>query len=339
MLARSEGRPARLAVLVGALGLVVACAWLAGRLGSEFIPSLDEGDIALHALRIPGTSLTQAVHMQSQLEATLKTAPEVARAFAKIGTAEVATDPMPPNVADTFVMLKPRAEWPDPGKPKAAVVRDLERLAAGVPGNNYEFTQPIQMRFNELISGVRADVALKVYGDDLAVLDGVAAQLEQLMGAVPGAADVKTEQTTGLPILTVTPRREVLARYGLNVADVQALVAAAYGGQTAGVVYEGDRRSDIVLRLPEAAREAEALRRAAEEAMRPFDLARGPLLRSALLRLDAARHVACHAEYAVRCIAHGPHRSQRKGRPRRAALRRERRPGQDRLAARGCSCS
>ena len=245
---------ARFAVLVGALGLVVACAWLAGRLGSEFIPSLDEGDIALHALRIPGTSLTQAVHMQSQLEATLKTAPEVARAFAKIGTAEVATDPMPPNVADTFVILKPRAQWPDPGKPKAAVVRDLERLAAGVPGNNYEFTQPIQMRFNELISGVRADVALKVYGDDLAVLDGVAAQLEQLMGAVPGAADVKTEQTTGLPILTVTPRREVLARYGLNVADVQALVAAAYGGQTAGVVYEGDRRSDIVLRLPEALR-------------------------------------------------------------------------------------
>ncbi|MGE0810143.1 MAG: efflux RND transporter permease subunit [Immundisolibacter sp.] len=253
---------ARLAVLVGALGLVVACAWLAGRLGSEFIPSLDEGDIALHALRIPGTSLTQAVHMQSQLEATLKTAPEVARAFAKIGTAEVATDPMPPNVADTFVMLKPREQWPDPGKPKAAVVRDLERLAAGVPGNNYEFTQPIQMRFNELISGVRADVALKVYGDDLAVLDGVAAQLEQVMGAVPGAADVKTEQTTGLPILTVTPRREVLARYGLNVADVQALVAAAYGGQTAGVVYEGDRRSDIVLRLPEALRnDADAMAR------------------------------------------------------------------------------
>ncbi len=253
---------ARFAVLVGALALVVACAWLAGRLGSEFIPSLDEGDIALHALRIPGTSLTQAVHMQSQLEATLRTAPGVARVFTKIGTAEVATDPMPPNVADTFVILKPRAQWPDPGKPKAAVVRDLERIAAGVPGNNYEFTQPIQMRFNELISGVRADVALKVYGDDLAVLDGVAAQIEQLMGAVPGAADVKTEQTTGLPILTVTPRREVLARHGLNVADMQALVAAAYGGQTAGVVYEGDRRADIVLRLPEALRnDADAMAR------------------------------------------------------------------------------
>jgi cobalt-zinc-cadmium resistance protein CzcA len=223
-------------------------------MGSEFIPSLDEGDIALHALRIPGTSLTQAVQMQEQLEATLKTAPEVERAFAKIGTAEIATDPMPPNVADTFVMLKDRKHWPDPGKPKVEVVKDLERLAAGVPGNNYEFTQPIQMRFNELISGVRSDVAVKVYGDDLGTLDTVAAQIETVLGSVPGAADVKTEQTTGLPILTVTPRREVLARHGLNVVDLQDLVAAAYGGETAGLIYEGDRRSDIVVRLPEPLR-------------------------------------------------------------------------------------
>jgi cobalt-zinc-cadmium resistance protein CzcA len=245
---------ARLALLALTLGLVVACAWLATRMGSEFIPSLDEGDIALHALRIPGTSLTQAVRMQEQLEATLKTAPEVERAFAKIGTAEIATDPMPPNVADTFIVLKEREHWPDPGKPKAEVVKDLERLAAGVPGNNYEFTQPIQMRFNELISGVRADVAVKVYGDDLGTLDAVAAQIETVLGSVPGAADVKTEQTTGLPILTVTPRREVLARHGLNVADLQDLVAAAYGGETAGLIYEGDRRSDIVVRLPEPLR-------------------------------------------------------------------------------------
>jgi len=245
---------ARFALLALTLGLVVACAWLATRMGSEFIPSLDEGDIALHALRIPGTSLTQAVRMQSQLEATLKTAPEVERAFAKIGTAEIATDPMPPNVADTFVMLKDRKHWPDPGKPKTEVVKDLERLAAGVPGNNYEFTQPIQMRFNELISGVRSDVAVKVYGDDLDTLAKVAGQIERVLETVPGAADVKTEQTTGLPILTVTPRREVLARYGLNVADLQALVAAAYGGETAGLIYEGDRRSDIVVRLPEALR-------------------------------------------------------------------------------------
>src|SRR5690606_31960147 len=163
-------------------------------------------------------------------------------------------DPMPPNVADTFVMLKDREHWPDPGKPKTAVVQDLERLAASVPGNNYEFTQPIQMRFNELISGVRADVAVKVYGDDLDTLAAVAERIEAVLGKVPGAADVKTEQTTGLPILTITPRRDTLARYGLNVADLQDLVAAAYGGQTAGVIYEGDRRSEIVLRLPETLR-------------------------------------------------------------------------------------
>jgi len=244
----------RVPLLALTLGFVVVCGGLATRMGSEFIPSLDEGDIALHALRIPGTSLTQAVHMQQQLEATLKTAPEVERAYAKIGTAEIATDPMPPNVADTFVMLKDRQHWPDPGKPKTAVVKDLERLAASVPGNNYEFTQPIQMRFNELISGVRSDVAVKVYGDDLDTLAQVAEQIEQVLGSVPGAADVKTEQTTGLPILTVTPRREVLARHGLNVADLQDLVAAAYGGETAGLLYEGDRRSDIVVRLPEPLR-------------------------------------------------------------------------------------
>ncbi len=234
--------------------LIAGCGWLVTRMGSEFIPSLDEGDVALHALRIPGTSLSQAVRMQSQLEAALQQLPEVERSFAKLGTAEIATDPMPPNVADTFVMLKNREDWPDPNKPKSAVVKEMERLAANVPGNNYEFTQPIQMRFNELISGVRADVAVKVYGDDLATLTQVAEQIETLLETVPGAADVKTEQTTGLPILTVTPQREALARYGLTVAAVQDLVATAYGGQTAGIIYEGDRRSDIVVRLPEALR-------------------------------------------------------------------------------------
>jgi len=234
--------------------LVVGCGWLATRMGSEFIPSLDEGDVALHALRIPGTSLSQAVQMQSQLEATLKQLPEVERSFAKLGTAEIATDPMPPNVADTFVILKNRKDWPDPGKRKSEVVKEMERLAAKVPGNNYEFTQPIQMRFNELISGVRSDVAVKVYGDDLATLTRVAEQIETLLETVPGAADVKTEQTTGLPILTVTPQREALARYGLDVVTVQDLVATAYGGQSAGIIYEGDRRSDIVVRLPEVLR-------------------------------------------------------------------------------------
>lgn len=252
----------RVPVVIAALAFVIACGALAARMGSEFIPSLDEGDVALHALRIPGTSLTQAVQMQSQLESAIKQLPEVARAFGKMGTAEIANDAMPPSVADTFVMLKDRKDWPDPDKPKAEVVNELEALAMSVPGNNYEFTQPIQMRFNELISGVRADVAVKVFGDDLDTLNEVAAQIEQVLGGVAGAADVKTEQTTGLPILTVTPKREVLARYGLNVADLQNLVATAYGGETAGLLYEGDRRSDIVVRLPEALRtDTEAMMR------------------------------------------------------------------------------
>ncbi|MDP1541930.1 MAG: CusA/CzcA family heavy metal efflux RND transporter [Polycyclovorans sp.] len=252
----------RVPVVMAALALVLFCGFLATRLGSEFIPSLDEGDVALHALRIPGTSLTQAVQMQSQLESTLRKLPEVERVFGKLGTAEIANDAMPPSVADTFVMLRDRKDWPDPNKPKNEVVKDLERLAMSVPGNNYEFTQPIQMRFNELISGVRADVAVKVFGDDLQTLNEVAEQMERALRGVAGAADVKIEQTTGLPILTVMPRREVLARYGLNVADLQHLVAAAYGGETAGLLYEGDRRSDIVVRLPEALRtDTEAMMR------------------------------------------------------------------------------
>jgi heavy metal efflux system protein len=252
----------RVPVVMAALALVLFCGFLATRLGSEFIPSLDEGDVALHALRIPGTSLTQAVQMQSQLESTLRKLPEVERVFGKLGTAEIANDAMPPSVADTFVMLRDRKDWPDPNKPKNEVVKDMERLAMSVPGNNYEFTQPIQMRFNELISGVRADVAVKVFGDDLQTLNEVAEQMERALRGVAGAADVKIEQTTGLPILTVMPRREVLARYGLNVADLQHLVAAAYGGETAGLLYEGDRRSDIVVRLPEALRtDTEAMMR------------------------------------------------------------------------------
>jgi heavy metal efflux system protein len=163
----------------------------------------------------------------------------------------VATDPMPPSVADNFVMLKPRSQWPDPRKPKAELVRELEQAVARIPGNNYEFTQPIQMRFNELISGVRSDVAVKVYGDDLEVLLATAGRIEAVVGQVPGAADVKTEQLTGLPVLTVTPRRERLARYGLDLADLQALVETAIGGRDAGLVFEGDRRFPLVVRLPE----------------------------------------------------------------------------------------
>lgn len=241
-------------VVVMAAALVVYCGLLATRLGSEFMPNLDEGDIALHALRIPGTSLTQALGMQLSLENVVKSFPEVDRIVAKLGTAEVATDPMPPSVADNFVIMKDRAEWPDPRKPKSQIVSEMEAAVKQVPGNNYEFTQPIQMRFNELISGVRSDLAVKVYGDDLEQLVAVGERIESVLQQVPGAADVKIEQATGLPVLTITPDRAAISRFGLNVADLQSTVEAALGGKVVGQVYEGDRRFDIVLRLPEDVR-------------------------------------------------------------------------------------
>ena len=245
---------ARLTVVAASVAVLAVALAAANRLGSEFMPSLDEGDIALHALRIPGTSLTQAIAMQSVLEARLKAFPEVDKVFGKIGTAEIATDPMPPSVADTYVMLKPRSQWPDPRKPKAQLVSELEVAAKSIPGNNYEFTQPIQLRFNELISGVRTDVAVKVYGDDLDVMLASAQRIEAILTAIPGAADVKVEQVTGLPLLTVQLNREALARYGLSVDDAQKVVATALGGTVAGEIFEGDRRFEVVVRLPESIR-------------------------------------------------------------------------------------
>ena len=233
---------------------IILSGLLATRMGSEFIPSLNEGDIALHALRIPGTSLTQAIEMQTELERTLKTFPEVDRIFAKIGTAEIATDPMPPNVADNFVMLKQRSDWPNPKRSSADLVAAMQVTAETIPGNNYEFTQPIQMRFNELLSGVRSDVAVKIFGDDMDVMNRTAEQLEEVLSGVAGAADVKVEQTTGLPTLTLSIDRTKIARLGLNVSDVQDALSIAIGGREAGQLFEGDRRFDISVRLPEALR-------------------------------------------------------------------------------------
>ncbi len=244
----------RWAVIAGAAFLVAGCLLLGTRMGSEFIPSLDEGDIAMHAMRIPSTSLTQAVAMQHHLEEKIATVPEVERVFAKIGTAEIATDPMPPSVADVFIIMKPRGQWPDPRKPKDQLVREIEALVSRVPGNNYEFTQPIEMRFNELIAGVRSDLAIKIFGDDTDVMLNEARKIAAILGDIPGAADVKTEQVTGLPLLTVEIDRTAIARYGLDVADVQDVIEIAIGGKSAGHVWEGDRRFDLVVRLPEEAR-------------------------------------------------------------------------------------
>lgn len=242
-------------IVAGAVGLVLVSGLIASRMGSEFIPSLDEGDIALHALRIPGTSLTQAIDMQADLERRLMEFPEVERVVSKIGTAEVATDPMPPSVADTFVLLRPRSEWPNPWKSRRDLVAEMQEAVEQIPGNNYEFTQPIQMRFNELISGVRSDVAVKVYGDDLDQLMAIAGEIEDAMAGIDGAEDVKVEQTTGLPVLQIEPDRAALARHGLNVSDLQNVLSVSLGGAVAGQVFEGDRRFDIVVRLPEQLRQ------------------------------------------------------------------------------------
>ncbi|MGM8228944.1 efflux RND transporter permease subunit [Cellvibrio sp. ARAG 10.3] len=244
----------RWAVVGFASVLVVFCLWLASTLGSEFIPQLNEGDIALHAMRIPGTGLEQAVEMQEILERRIKAFPEVDKVFARIGTAEVATDPMPPNVADNFVTLKPHSEWPDPSKTKAELVEEMERALEELPGNNYEFTQPIQMRFNELISGVRADLGIKIFGDDLDQLVLTANDVLKVVNSIEGAADARVEQVTGLPTLSVIPNRTALGRYGLNVAELQDWVSAAIGGESAGIIYEGDRRFELVVRLPETTR-------------------------------------------------------------------------------------
>ncbi|MFH0341036.1 MAG: efflux RND transporter permease subunit [Chromatiales bacterium] len=244
----------RTLVVTTSVVIVILSGLLATRMGTEFVPSLDEGDIALHALRIPGTSLSQAIGMQESLEKRIKEFPEVERVFAKMGTAEIATDPMPPSVADNYVILKDRADWPDPSRPKADLVQALEEAVQAIPGNNYEFTQPIKMRFNELIAGVRADVAVKVFGDDLEVLLEAGEAIAEVLEKVPGAADVRVEQITGLPVLTLRMNREAMARYGLNVADVQEVVEIALGGKKAGEVFEGDRRFDLVVRLPEALR-------------------------------------------------------------------------------------
>lgn len=237
--------------VVCTIALVAGFATLVPRLGSEFVPNLDEGDIAMHALRIPGTSLTQAIQLQEELENRIRAMPEVERVFAKIGSAEVATDPMPPSVADNFIILKPREEWPDPDKPKEEVVTDLEQIVTPIPGNRYEFLQPIQMRFNELIAGVRAELAVKVFGDDLETLVGLGDELESVISSIPGAADVAVEQATGLPVMSIEPRREMLGRMGITIAELQDVVSTALGGTIAGQLYEGDRRVDIVVRLPE----------------------------------------------------------------------------------------
>ncbi len=241
------------------VGLSVLIAFIAFmlffRLGQEFIPTLDEKDIALHAVRIPSTSLTQSTAMQLDVEKTLTSFPEVAFAFSKTGTAEMASDPMPPNVSDTFVMLKPPSEWPNPSLSKLELIQKIEQALQKLPGNNYEFTQPIEMRFNELIAGVRSDVAVKLYGDNFDQLQITAEQIARVLKTIKGAADIKVAQTDGLPTLEVKINRAAAKRLGLNATDILGAVSKAVGGDKAGILFEGDRRFDIIVRLPPAVRE------------------------------------------------------------------------------------
>jgi cobalt-zinc-cadmium resistance protein CzcA len=238
-------------VAIIAVVLVGLSFLLASRMGTEFIPSLDEGDIAMHAMRVPGTSLTQATEMQHYLERRIGELPEVKEIYAKLGTAEIASDPMPPNVADTFIMLKPEKDWPQPRRTKEQFVAALQKAVNEMPGNNYEFTQPIQMRFNELISGVRSDVGIKVFGDNMDIMLATSEKIAAVLRRVPGAEGTKVEQVTGLPMLTIKLKREAMSRYGLSVGEVQEVIEAAIGGAEAGSMFEGDRRFPLIVRLPE----------------------------------------------------------------------------------------
>ncbi len=235
-------------------GIFAVAALLFQFLGSEFTPQLDEGDLAVQSLRIPSTSLEQSLEMQKSVEKTLVTFPEVETVFSRTGTAEVATDPMPANISDAYVLLKPTADWPDPSKSKEVLVGEMEAKLDGLVGNLYEFSQPIELRFNELIAGVRGDIAVKIYGQDLEELSGVANETAEKLRAIEGAADVKVQQISGFPTLDIAFNRTAIARYGLTAADVSDAIAIAVGGRPSGMVFQGDKRFDIVVRLLDSVR-------------------------------------------------------------------------------------
>jgi cobalt-zinc-cadmium resistance protein CzcA len=252
LLRAAIGRPSLVAAAAaGALALGLICFLSIGR---EFVPTLDEGDLIVQAFRVPSTSLEQSQAMQFRVEKTLSAMPEVALVFSRTGTAEIGTDPMPPNISDTFIMLKPRREWADPGMDKAALVERMESELGKLLGNNYEFTQPIQMRFNELIAGVRSDVAVKVYGDDFDVLGRSAESIAAVLRRIRGAADVRVEQVSGQPTITAFVDRTASAALGVHASDAADALAIALGGREAGHVFEGDRRFDVVVRLAESLR-------------------------------------------------------------------------------------
>ncbi len=282
----------RRALALGAGLIVVGCGLLAGTMGSEFVPKLGEGALAIQPARIPSISLRTSIAMQGKVEDLLRREfpDEVADVFARTGTAEIATDPMGPNVSDTYVMLTPKATWRR-AKTQEQLAELMEERLQLLRGQNFEISQPIELRFNELIAGVRSDVAVKVFGDDLDVLTANANRIAGIVSSVPGAADIKVEQTSGLPVLTVDVDRQAIARYGLNVADVQEVVSTAMGGGKAGQVFEGDQRFDLIVRLPDdMRRDLHAL----ENLPIPLPTAEAP---SSTVSLISRSHAAAHPGY------------------------------------------
>ena len=239
-------------VLIFALCVLVITGFISTKLGSEFAPQLSEGDFAVQQLRSPSTGLEESLRIQKNTEKLLlKSFPEIKAVFARTGTAEVATDVMPPNISDGYIMLKPRSEWPNPKESLDELRGRMVTYLATIPGNNSEFSQPIELRFNELISGVRSDVGVKIFGDDMNVLNTEATKISKIIQQISGSSAVKVEQTSGLPLLNVEVNKTLAAQYGLSVRSIQDLVATSIGGQSVGEILEGDRRFDFVIRLGE----------------------------------------------------------------------------------------
>ncbi|EEY94892.1 MULTISPECIES: efflux RND transporter permease subunit [Acinetobacter] len=239
-------------VLTFALCLLVITGFISTKLGSEFAPQLSEGDFAIQQLRSPSTGLEESLRIQENTEKLLlKSFPEIKAVFARTGTAEIATDVMPPNISDGYIMLKPRSEWPNPKESLDELRGRMVTYLATIPGNNSEFSQPIELRFNELISGVRSDVGVKIFGDDMNVLNTEATKISKIIQQISGSSAVKVEQTSGLPLLNVEVNKTLAAQYGLSVRSIQDLVATSIGGQSVGEILEGDRRFDFVIRLGE----------------------------------------------------------------------------------------
>ncbi len=305
-----------------AAGLVVAgCGFVASTMGSEFVPKLGEGALAIQPARIPSISLRTSVAMQGKLEDFLRREfpDEVADVFARTGTAEIATDPMGPNISDTYVMLTPKKRWRK-AKSQEQLAELMEERIQVLRGQNFEISQPIELRFNELIAGVRSDVAVKVFGDDLETMTASANRISTVLSSISGAADIKVEQTAGLPVLTIDVDRQAIGRYGLDVADVQEVVSMAMGGSTVGQVFEGDRRFDLVVRMPdEVRRDLHALK----DLPIPLPANRSPRGSASLV---SSAHAASHPAYVpLGAVAHialeeGPNQISREDGKRRVVV-------------------